>query len=242
MISNWKIHLISGLCKYIPALQWLTWSIRHIKHVQRERWCFSEEVEPSHADSCHDGLTGFEHEPPAWVAWQSVTLPMRPPPLPLRGCLCSLLFISFPSAYQQTRDTDPMLVQCWPAVYDVGPTLTNLAIYLLPLSLPLQSRQIPDQTALWHLKWITNKPLANTGCSDNVGLMLGRRRRRWDNNKMVGTTDRKICRIGVDSKSYFETISDKHCKIINFKGRKTKNKYCPTPKLGSVTWERQVVI
>ena len=41
--------------------------------------------------------------------------------------ICSgklLLYITFRTT-QQTRDVDPMLVQCWSIVYDAGPTLNQ---------------------------------------------------------------------------------------------------------------------
>ena len=48
---------------------------------------------------------------------------MRPPRLTHK--VCALLGQKAVAASQQTRDIEPMLGQCLPAVYDVGPTLTQ---------------------------------------------------------------------------------------------------------------------
>ena len=43
---------------------------------------------------------------------------LSPPPLTMLTIDCFL-------TAQQTRDIEPMLVQCWPAVYDIGPTINQ---------------------------------------------------------------------------------------------------------------------
>ena len=61
---------------------------------------------------------------------------------------------------QQTRDIHPMLFQCWPIVFDAGPTLKQ--------------------------HWV-NAPCylgfhpANSGSSSIAGLLLSQRRRPWPN-------------------------------------------------------------
>ena len=168
MITNWKKkHLIPGLCKNIPALQWLTWSKRHIKHVQRERWRFSEEVEPANPDSCHDGLTGFEHEPPAWVAWQSVTLPMHPPP---SADVCVLCYLS---PFPQLTSKHETLIQC---CFNVRPKSTTSAQHwptLLFIFFPSAYLFSPDKSLIRQHYDIWNGSPANPWETRDVQTMLG---------------------------------------------------------------------
>ena len=78
------------------------------------------------------------------------------------------------SAFQQTRDIVPMLVQCWSTVYDAGPTLNqqwnNVSCLLGLMCL----------TRLFHVwrKW-TSYAISASRQTRHIETMLGQLSRRW---------------------------------------------------------------
>ena len=64
---------------------------------------------------------------------------------------------------QQKRHIERMLVQCWPTVYNAGPTIVNRLVFAANGG----SSTLSASTKKW----------------PNAGLILGRRLRRWANIK-----------------------------------------------------------
>ena len=114
------------------------------------------------------------------------------------------------SPTQQSRDVNPMTVQCWPTVCDAGPALKQLWVNVSCLLGRLQPRdwhpvwggdasvvfssniylkiwlmvvaEVMGDWTKWTTPWSLSIPVYTRHWADVV-LMLGQRRRRWTNIK-----------------------------------------------------------